>query len=150
MVDRFERFSLAVSEICRCWHKLAGEEMKKYGLKGAHATYLTTLYRFEDGVSAAQLCELCGKDKADVSRMMSIMEKKGLVTRPEAGAHPYRAPLKLTQEGRAVAEHVRQRVRVAVESAGRGIEQEHRAIFYDALETITANLLKLSREGLPE
>ena len=150
MVDRFERFSVAISEICRCWHKLAGEEMKKYGLKGAHATYLTTMYRFEDGLSATRLCELCGKDKADVSRMMSIMEKKGLVTRGETGASQYRAPLKLTDEGRAVAEHVRQRARVAVESAGRGICPEHRAIFYDALETITGNLLALSREGLPK
>lgn len=30
MVDRFERFSFAISEISRCWHKLAAEEMEKY------------------------------------------------------------------------------------------------------------------------
>lgn len=34
MVERFERFSLAIAESSRCWHKLAGEEMKVYGLKG--------------------------------------------------------------------------------------------------------------------
>ena len=28
MIERFERFSLAIAEISRCWHKLAGEEMK--------------------------------------------------------------------------------------------------------------------------
>ena len=27
MVERFARFSLAISEISRCWHKLAAEEM---------------------------------------------------------------------------------------------------------------------------
>ena len=29
MVERFERFSYAISEISRCWHKIAGEEMQK-------------------------------------------------------------------------------------------------------------------------
>ena len=38
MIDRFERFSVAIAEISRCWHKLATEEMKKYGLKGSHAS----------------------------------------------------------------------------------------------------------------
>ena len=33
MVDRFERFSFAISEISRCWHKIAAEEMEAYGLK---------------------------------------------------------------------------------------------------------------------
>ena len=35
--ERFEKFSLAISEISRCWHKLAGDEMLRYGLKGPHA-----------------------------------------------------------------------------------------------------------------
>ncbi len=149
MVDRFERFSIAVFEIFRYWHKIAGDEMKKYGLKGAHATYLTTMQRFKDGISATQLGELCAKDKADVSRMLSIMEKKGLVTRENTGRSLYRALLKLTDEGKAVAEHVQERARVAVESAGKGISEEERAVFYNALETIAANLQALSKEGLP-
>ena len=33
MVDRFERFSLAISEISKYWHLLAAEEMEKYSLK---------------------------------------------------------------------------------------------------------------------
>ena len=77
MIERFGRFSFAIFEITRHWHKLASDEMAKYGLKGPHATYLTTLYSFKDGITAPKLCELCGKDKADVSRMMSIMEEKG-------------------------------------------------------------------------
>ena len=45
MVERFARFSLAIFEISRCWHKLAAEEMAAYGLRGAHAIYLTAMYR---------------------------------------------------------------------------------------------------------
>ena len=31
MLNRFTKFSLLIAEIDRCWHKLAAEEMAKYG-----------------------------------------------------------------------------------------------------------------------
>ena len=37
MLKRFARFSLAISEIDRCWHKLAAEAMAEYGLNSPHA-----------------------------------------------------------------------------------------------------------------
>ena len=43
MIDRFERFVLSISEIYRCWHKIAATEMENYGLRGPHVVYLTTL-----------------------------------------------------------------------------------------------------------
>lgn len=146
MVDRFERFSFAISEISRCWHKIAADEMEKYGLKGSHAIYLTTLYRYSQGVTAAKLSELSGKDKADVSRMTAIMEKNGLIVKEGSS---YRALLKLTDTGREAAEHVRSRASVAVENASRGLSEEHRAIFYQALELIVSNLQNICEEGLP-
>lgn len=146
MVDRFERFSFAISEISRCWHKIAAEEMESYGLKGSHAIYLTTLYRYPQGVTAAKLSELSGKDKADVSRMTAIMEKNGLIVKEGSS---YRALLKLTATGREAAEHVRGRASVAVENASRGLSEEHRAIFYQALELIVSNLQNICEEGLP-
>ena len=146
MIDRFERFSLAISEISRCWHKIAADEMEKYGLKGSHAVYLTTMCRYPDGITAARLCELCAKDKADVSRMMSIMEKKELVVKEGSS---YRAQLKLTPAGLEAAEHVRRRATVAVENASRGLTPEHRAVFYEALELIVSNLQNICEEGLP-
>ena len=150
MIDRFERFSLSISEISRYWHKLAAEEMAKYGLKGAHATYLTTIYRYEEGLTVPQLCELCGKDKSDASRMISILEEKSLVTKQLVGGSLYRGILKLTDKGKEAAEHVRKRASRAVEMAGKDLTEETRDIFYKALESITANLRTLSKEGIPE
>ena len=43
MIDRFERFSYAISEISRCWHRIAGEEMGKYDLKGPFSVYFTII-----------------------------------------------------------------------------------------------------------
>ncbi len=148
MIDRFERFSYAISEISRYWHKIAADEMEQHGLKGSHAVYLSTLQRYPDGITAARLCELCSKDKADVSRMIAIMEKNGLVIKEGTGKGLYRARLMLTDKGKAAADHVRERASKAVALAGAGISEEHRTILYDALESIAANLRTITEEGL--
>ena len=150
MLERFARFSLAIAEIDRCWHRLAAEEMAKYDLNSPHAVYLNTLYQFDEGITAARLGELCCKNKADVSRMISILEKKGLVRKETVGGNLYRAKLLLTQEGKQAAEHVRDRAAVAVELAGGGMSGSDREIFYRCLEQITANLQILCKEGLPQ
>lgn len=148
MVDRFKRFSLSVFEISRCWHKLASEVMAKYDLKGPHAIYLVVLQHNPEGLTSARLAELCGRDKADVSRAVSVMEEKGLVHREQGNA--YRAKLTLTESGIQAADHVCRRASVAVELAGKDISDEEREIFYHALTSITGNLRDLSRDGLPE
>lgn len=150
MVDRFERFSFAISEISRYWHKLAADEMEKHGLRGPHSVYLLTMYRYPEGITASQLCEFCGKDKADVSRTMAIMEKKGLATKEGIHQNCYRGVFKLTDEGKIAAEQVRQRASLAVEIAGKDLTDENRVAFYEALGSIADNLRKLSQEGLPQ
>lgn len=147
MVERFERFSLAIFEISRCRNKIANEEMEKYGLKGVHSIYLTTMIRFPDGITAAKLCEHCGRDKAEVSRTVSAMEKLGLL---EKTGSAYRAKLILTPQGQEAAQHIRKRAAMAVEKAGGALSDEQRAVFYAALETIAQNLQVLSEQGLPE
>ena len=150
MLNRFARFSLAISEIDRCWHKLAAEEMAKYDLNSPHAVYLTTLYNFPEGITAAKLGELCCKNKADVSRMVTILEKKGLVRKEAVGGNLYRAKLLLTDDGKLAAEHVQVRAALAVELAGSGMTDTDRETVYRCLEQITVNLQTLSKEGLPQ
>lgn len=150
MIDRFEKFTFSIFEITRYWHKLASDEMVRYGLKGAHATYLSTLYNHDEGVTAPVLAELCGKDKADVSRAMALMEDKGLVIKEAVGKNKYRGLLKLTQEGKQAAVRVRERIAVAVDLSGKGLTIEQRDAFYHALGLITDNMRELSANGLPE
>ncbi len=150
MYQRFERFSVSIAEISRHWHKLTGDEMEKHGLKSSHSLYLLTLARFEDGLTAPQICDLCGKDKSDVSRMMKILEEKGIVTKIGGFQNRYGGMFRLTQQGLEIAEHIRSRASIAVDIAGSELTDEQRDIFYMALETITAKLRELSKEGVPE
>ena len=148
MLDRFEQFSSAISAIYRDIQKIEKDEMDRLGYKGAFAQYLVLMRRYPEGLTAAEICELCDRDKAAVSRVMSEMESKGLVTR--SGENAYRARLMLTELGQDAAEFVACRAEVAVLEAGKGLSDRDRTIFYESLSLIAANLQILSEKGLPE
>lgn len=150
MVGRFETFTLAISELSQYWHKIASEEMKAYDLKGAYAIYLVALKNHPEGITAANLCEACSRDKAEISRAVSVMEKRGLAERESTGIGSYRALIKLTDKGKVAAEHVCRRAKLAVEIGGKGLTDEHREIFYKSLELIVSNLKNVCKEGLPK
>lgn len=150
MLNRFERFSYAITEISHCWHKIATEEMRKYGLKGTHAVYLVTLARYPEGITASRLGEITRRDKADVSRAVNALVDKGIIYREENDSKTYRAKLTLTEAGREAMLQVQKRVDVAVENGGRGLSEEMREQFYRGLEIIAANLQEICREGLPQ
>ncbi len=149
MEDRFERFSQAISQINRHWRKLAAEEMEPYGLKGPHCAYLLALFRHPAGLTAPQLVEICRKDKADVSRMMKILEQKGMVRKDGSHQNRYGGVFVLTGQGQAAADRVRQRAALAVDYAGGDLTAQQRAAFYETLETIVDRLTELSRDGIP-
>ena len=147
MIGRFETFTLALSELSGSWSKIATEELKPYGLKGACVVYLIALFKAKEGLCAAKLCELCNRDKAEVSRAIRAMEEKGLVAK-ESETNGYRAKITLTEKGREVTHALRERVKLIVEKGGEGLSDEQREVFYNALGTISENLKKITREGL--
>ncbi len=151
MIDRYEHFTYATNEINKFLRKIAGDEMKKHGLKSAHAIYFTILAKHvETGLTASQLCEMSGRDKADVSRMFALMEEKGLIVKKGVHQNLYNGVFSLTKEGIEIAECVRQKAARAVEIAGKDLTVEARQNFYDSLDSIVANLKELSVEGIPE
>lgn len=149
MMDRFEQFTSAISVITRYIQKLERDEMEKHGLRGAFAQYLLVMNRHPEGITAATVCELCDKNKAAVSRILTEMEAKGLIVRKSSGS-AYRAQLVLTEAGKEAAEFVRRRASIAVELAGEGIADENRKQFYSTLNLIASNLQTICREGIPE
>ena len=108
------------------------------------------MLRYPEGISAPQLCEYCGKDKADVSRMMALLEEKGLVKKEGIHQNLYKGVFKLTEEGKKAALFVSKRASLAVDLASKDLSEEKRIVLYEALEQIVTNLRKLNKEGLPE
>ena len=148
MTSRFEQFCASVFSIYRSIQKIERVEMEKYGLKGPHAQCLLAMSRYPEGITSSRLCVVCDKDKAAISRTVAELEREGLVERSLKGSNRYRALLKLTPQGKAAAEHVDKRAKLAVEKAGEGMTDEQRAIFYTVLDLIAGHLQSICEEGL--
>ena len=147
MVGRFEVLTLALNEMTYSWNKIATEELKPYGLKGACIIYLIALYKVPQGLTAANLCEMCNRDKAEVSRAVKALEEKGFVVRKNTTVSSYRANITLTDEGRKVTCELRERIKQLVEDGGRGLSEEQRENFYDVLAKISCNLKSMANDS---
>ena len=150
MLTRYEQFSFTISCIFRQIQKIERDEMVKYGVRGAYAQYLTAMNRHPEGLTSVQLCEICDRDKAAISRAVADMEASGLVERRGENDSNYRALIYLTEEGKKLASIVFDRAQTAVEIAGCGMSEEERAVFYHALELIASNLHTICRNGIPQ
>lgn len=150
MISRFEQLSSAISRIYHYIQKIERVEMERFGLKGPHVQCMLALNRNPEGVTASQLCTMCDKDKAAVSRTIAELEREGMVERSDDSASRYRALLRLTEKGAAVARWVDERVRLAVEKAGVGLNDDQRGVFYHVLSLIAENLQNICSDGLKE
>lgn len=150
MSTRFEQFSSSIYGIYRDILKIQRAEMVKHGLRGSYALYLTALNHNPEGLTATQLCETCDKDKAAISRVIAELESKGLVTRVSQNDTFYRAKLKLTDNGRMIADSVDHSANIAVELATKGMSEKNRKIMYDCLGLIAVNLRGICKNGIPE
>ena len=150
MISKYEHFSLSVSCIYHDIQRIERTEMEKFGLKGPHAQTLLAMRRHPQGITSVQLCEICEKDKAAVSRSVAELEEKGMITRNQVNGSTYRAKLKLTEQGIAAADAVSERARQAVEQAGQGLSDDKRQIFYEVMALIAGNLHAICKDGLKE
>ena len=150
MITKYELFSSSVSTLSRDIQAIERMEMSKFGLKGPHAQCLLAMLRHPLGVTSAQLCELCAKDKAAISRIVSELIEARMIHRESRNGGIYRAALLLTEQGRAAADAVSRRAKVAVEAAGEGLTDAQREVFYHVMSIIADNLHTICKNGLKE
>ena len=148
MLDRSEVLSAAISSMYHDIQKIERVEMAKFGLKGPHAQCMLALYRYTDGLTSTELCEICDKDKAAISRTVAELQDRGMIVREECDGKRYRMKLTLTEQGAAAAEAVSRRALLAVEMAGEGLQDEQRQVFYQVLNLISRNLHTICKDGL--
>ena len=147
MFDRFEKFALTIAQINRYIQKIKTLEMTDLGLKGNHTMCLYYLGKYTDGLTSSELCTLCKEDKAAVSRTVAELEASGYITADSTeGKREYRTKLRLTKKGEGVVCILDTKIRNAVDLGGNGLTEEQRQTFYAALDIISANLEKFTKE----
>lgn len=148
MLERYELLSSSISSMYHDIQKIERVEMSKFGLKGPHVQCILALNKYPEGLTVSQLCTLCEKDKASISRTVSELEKIGMLSRENRNGIRYRALLTLSEQGLAAAQAVTQRIQMAVEQAGTGLDDQQRQVFYQVLALISRNLHTICQDGL--
>lgn len=141
MVERFEDFTLYITQAYKYILKIKAHEMETFGLKASHLMCLYFFGKEEEGLTAVELCSLCMEDKAGISKTLSELKKQELITvKNDDDAKIYKAKYVLTEKGAAVSDKLNDCIIAAVENAGMGLSDEERQSFYYALKLITSNL----------
>lgn len=137
MIERFQSFVTGISICYKYIQRIKSAEMTEFGLKGTHAMCLFFLHHNQEGLTAAQLCQLCAEDKAAISRTLATLQEKGYI---QSEKKKYRAKLTLTECGLRIAKQVDTLIEQWVGFGGDGLSEEERENFHHALQLISSNL----------
>ena len=144
-MERYKVFTLAIANLTRSIRKIKTAEMAKWDLKSQHVSCIYYLY--EKGVlTATELCEICGEDKANISRSIEYLEDNGYIARRERTDHRYNTHYTLTEAGLAVGRSIFELVESIISRASDGLSDEDRNIMYASLSLIDGNLKKIAGE----
>ena len=138
MRERFEAFITGITICYKYIQRIKSMEMTELGLKGTHVTCLFYLSNNPEGLTAAQLCQLCAEDKASISRTVADLKKRNYIA--QSGKKNYRAPLVLTPEGVQAAKLLDPLIERWVSQGGDGLTEAGRETFYKSLSQIGSNL----------
>ncbi len=145
MQERFKEFTVLVANINRCIYKIKTEEMADFNLKSSHVSCLYYIYK-EDSLTAKELCDVCGEDKANISRAIKYLESNGYLVCNSKAQKRYQSSLELTEKGKDVGKYITEKIDAVLSRASVGLSEEYRKIMYQSLNLINDNLNKLCAE----
>lgn len=140
MLNRFGAFVTGITACYKYIQRIKSMEMTELGLKGTHVMCIFYLHHHPEGLTAAELCQFCGEDKAAISRTLAELENKGCLYTETADGKKYRARLFLTPAGTEQAQRIDSLIAEWVSVGGDGLSEQDRADFYRILGLIAENL----------
>ena len=142
METRFEAFTVLIAKASRLIHKIKTEEMAEYNLKSSHVSCVYYLYK-ETSLTAKELCDLCGEDKANISRAVKYLESEGYVYCETNMQKRYQSALLLTEKGKKVGKEIVEKIDRILVNSSDGLTDENLKVFYKSLSVICNNLEKI-------
>lgn len=142
MLERFERFTSAISTATKCVVKLKAREVREKGLRATHVMTLISIGKSgARGVTATTIGKYCREDKAGISKDLAVLKEQGYILPQNESEKKYRVRYVLTDMGRQLYEKIRADIRDVVTRCGDGIDDGEREIFYRVFDKIVDNLL---------
>ena len=142
MEERFQAFTVLVSNLNRCIYKIKTEEMAEYNLKSSHVSCIYYIYRY-GSLTPKELCDLCGEDKANISRALKYLEENHYLIINNDSNKKYQRPIVLTENGVKIGKHLSEKINEILSIASEGLSEEKRNIMYEGLSLINNRLNKI-------
>ena len=142
--DRLDQFMNMTGSAARSITKIKHKKMSKYGLGSTHTSCLRRLYTAENGLTRTQLSEQCDLDKAQITRIVGELSKKGCIVEESKGSG-YRKRIFLTDEGREITKEIFKVALELNEYVSGNILQEDIDHFYKVFEIICSGLKKVEQ-----
>ena len=139
MDNRFQKFTVLISNIARNIRRIKTGEMDDFNLKSTHVSCLYYIYK-AGAMTSKELCDACQEDKAAVSRSVEYLETQGYISCNSNLEKRYKSPFILTDKGIDVASEISKKIDNILDKASEGLAIEHREILYNSLELINNNL----------
>ena len=131
--EKFYEFTGLVSRVGKALRRAQEKYTRDFGLRSVHVSCLLRLLDAPGGLSATELCERCGVDRAQISR--------GLVCEAAPGAkRRYRGSLTLTGEGSALAREMKGIVVEKLGAISGSLDEGKVATFYEVFHEIADKL----------
>ena len=140
--ERFSAFTVLIANINRSIRRIKSEEMAEFNLKSPHVSCLYYLRRL-GAMSAKELGDICGEDKASLSRSIDYLEKRGYVVTSNKKGMRYKAEISLSDAGREVAKRVVEKIDGFLKNVGASLGEDGREALYSGLRTVNRDLEKI-------
>lgn len=146
MIGRFEVFTKQINKINRYIRQIKTVKTRGLNLTAPCVSCIYYLHKHIDGLTASELTELCGEDKAAISRTLNYLESNGLITCQTSAKKRYNAALTLTQAGQDIGKIVADNIDYVLEQVSVGVSDEEREAFYRTFAKISENLEKICKD----
>lgn len=126
--NNYEQFEVELpilfTKLSKMFNKGYSDFLKPYDLSKLHAFYLLCLLKHPEGMKIKQICDELDCDKANTSRALIDLEKRGVVTKSSHKDGEKKYDIKLTDYGVDIACKFQRYVEECVELSLRALTQD--------------------------
>ncbi|MBO5286889.1 MAG: hypothetical protein J6B34_02060 [Clostridia bacterium] len=144
--ERFPPFVLFTERIAKNIKRIADIKLEPYGLRSSHLMCILQLAKSGNGLSSSSLAEVCGVDKAFISRITGELSEKNYIVRDSESARgKYKTRFVLTDSGKQIYRICTDVLQECIERVDTNISKKKLEIFYEVLAKIdlgVSDLLK--------
>ena len=139
--SRFYDFTMLISSAYKLLRRAQEKYTRLFGLRSVHVAAMLQLLSEPEGLTATELSERCGVDRAQISRVVSELERDGLTGEACPGEkRRYRGRLRLTEAGARKAEAMNALVAEKLNAVAGDLNPYDVQTFYKVLRQINERL----------